>query len=89
MNTVKQLFDAYKQQAQQLLNEENTDRNARLVALENQIADASALPEGDRLELRAYMQEYRRQKINDYEAGATNPHISNKDSGPRSGEYDT
>ena len=88
MSGVKELFKEYKQRAQQILREEHRDRNECLVQLENQMVDASALGEGDRIELRAKMQAYRRQKINDYEAGALNPPISDKDSGPRSGEYD-
>jgi hypothetical protein len=89
MTQVDELFADYKQRAQQILAEEHGDRNAGLVALENQMVDTSELPEGDRLALRAYMEEYRRQKINEYEAGAKNPAISNPESGPRSGEYDT
>lgn len=87
MKNLKVYFDEYCRRAESILKEKNTERNERLVALENQMVDASGLGEGDRLELRAYMAEYRRQKINEFEAGAENPRISKDTSGPRSGEY--
>jgi len=86
MKTIRDLLEEYKQRAETIL-VERRDRNADMIALENQMADTSELGEGDRLELRALMAEYRRQKVNDYEAGALDPDISRKDSGPRSGEY--
>lgn len=86
MKTIRDLLEEYKQRAETIL-VERRDRNADMIALENQMADTSELGEGDRLELRALMAEYRRQKVNDYEAGALDPYISRKDSGPRSGEY--
>src|ERR1044072_617101 len=89
MGDVKEIFKEYTRRAEQLLAEDHPDHNACLVALENDMADNSDLGEGDRLELRAYMEEFRRQKINGYEAGALNPKISNPESGPRSGEYDS
>ena len=72
MKQVSELFDEYKQRANKLLSDakEQSDRNAALIALENQMVDASTLPEGERIKLRAYMEEYRRLKIDDYEAGA-------------------
>lgn len=65
------------------MQEHPDDKDANLINLENQMADASGLPEGDRLELRGYMAEYRRQKTTGYEAGAQNPRITRPDSGPR------
>jgi len=89
MPTISQLFDDYKIRAQKIIDAMDGEVNAALIALENQVADASSLHEGDRLELRARMQEYRSQKINEFEAGAQNPKISKEDNGPRSGEYET
>jgi len=87
MATISELFETYRQRGAEILKEEHRDRNGCLVELENQMVDASGLGETDRMLLRAKMQEYRRQKINDYEAGAENPKISTPESGPRSGEY--
>lgn len=89
MAEINELFDEYKRRGADILKEEQRDRNGSLVELENQMVDASGLGESDRILLRAKMQKYRRQKINDYLAGAENPKISTPASGPRSGEYDT
>jgi hypothetical protein len=86
---IKQLFNEYKKRADELLKQDLPDENGRLIALENQMADDSGLHEGDRLELRAFMEEYRRLKMDSFEAGAENERISKPDSGPRSGEYDS
>jgi hypothetical protein len=86
---IKQLFEEYKRRADELLQDGLPDANGRLIALENQMADESGLHEGDRLELRAYMEEYRRLKMDNFEAGAETPRISKPDSGPRSEEYDS
>ncbi len=88
MPDVKILFDRFIAEAKQIRDQHPGDLDAELVALENRIADNSGLGEGKRLELRAYMQEYRRKMVDGFEAGATTSHLSNKDSGPRSGEYD-
>jgi hypothetical protein len=86
---IKRLFEEYKRRADELLQQHLPDENGRLIALENQMADDSGLHEGDRLELRAFMEEYRRLKMDSFEAGAENGRISKPDSGPRSGEYDS
>jgi hypothetical protein len=86
---IKRLFEEYKRRADELLHQALPDENGRLIALENQMADDSGLHEGDRLELRAFMEEYRRLKMDNFEAGAETPKISKPDSGPRSGEYDS
>jgi|GEM_PF-2216974 len=88
MNKIKQLYESFKERAAIVEASRPDDLNAALIALENNMADNSGLGEHDRLEARAYMQEYRRQRINGYEAGAKSPRISNSDSGPRQGEYD-
>ena len=88
MSSIKELFEEYKQRAQALKAEKPHDLNGKLIALENQMADASDLGERDRLETRAYMEEYRRKIVDGYEAGAQSPPISEPWSGPRQGEYD-
>jgi hypothetical protein len=89
MSEITEIFDKYKAEAKRLKDHRPEDLNAALIELENKMADGSALGEKDRMELRAYMQEFRRQAIDGYEAGAELPHLSEPDSGPRSGEYDT
>jgi hypothetical protein len=89
MSEIIEIFDKYKAEARRLKDHRPADLNAALIELENNMADASGLGEKNRLELRAYMQEFRRQAVDGYEAGAELPHLSDPDSGPRSGEYDT
>jgi hypothetical protein len=87
MTDVKEIYRQYQEEAKKLKESGPEDLNAALTELENRTAENSGLSEGDRLELRAYMVEYRRQTVDGYEAGADKPHLSEPESGPRSGEY--
>ena len=87
MNNVSEQYRAYQTSARQIVDSRPADLDAALTELENRFADDSGLVEGDRLELLAYMVEFRRQAVDGYEAGAETPHIGEGDSGPRSGEY--
>ena len=87
MTDIKEIYRQYLQEAKRLEESRPEDLNAVLTELENRTAENSDLSEGDRLELRAYMVEYRRQTVDGYEAGADKPHLSEPDSGPRSAEY--
>ncbi|RYZ48503.1 MAG: hypothetical protein EOP49_18535 [Sphingobacteriales bacterium] len=84
MENIKTVFELYKTEAGRLEAGNPEDLNAALIALENRMADNSGLGEGDRLEARAYMEEYRRKRVNGYKAGADSPPISEPWSGPRS-----
>ena len=87
MMDIKEIYRQYQEEAKKLEESGPEDLNAALTELENRTAENSGLNEGDRLELRAYMVEYRRQTVDGYEAGANELHLSDPESGPRSGEY--
>ena len=86
MDDINEVFDKYKAEARRLKDHMPADLNAALIELENKMAEGSGLGEKDRLELRAYMQEFRRQAVDGYEAGTELPNLSEPDSGPVSGE---
>ncbi len=87
MSEITSHFDRFIVEANKLKDRNVTNLNQELVALENKIADNSGLPEWKRLELRSYMQEYRRKMVDGYDAGAGAPGLKNDFSGPRQGEY--
>ena len=88
MGEIQAIFEQYQDQARKVMQSNPENLNAALTSLENYVATNSDLSEGDRLELRAHMVEFRRQSVDGYEAAANQPHLSNPDSGPQSGEYD-
>ena len=75
MDEVTSLFKEYISRSAEILKHMGEGQVARLIALENQMVDNSGLPEGARLRLRAYMEEYRTQKTMGYESGADAPGI--------------
>ena len=86
MADIQTIFKQYQDQARNVIQSNPENLNVALTTLENQVATNSGLSEGDRLELRAYMVEFRRQSVDGYEAAANQPHLSNLDSAPFSGE---
>jgi hypothetical protein len=81
MHDVNQLFAEFKERAAGVICSDVPDRNNALVELEDVIARNADINEGERLRLRAYMQEYRRKLIDGYDAGANVPDLSDRKTG--------